>query len=264
MNEQNHKEEENEKKNKRRGMIATVLVHVAVLLLLLFLALAAPYPPPGEEGILINFGSSDVGSGTIQPIELDEAVPESSSSETSSAQEEVATQDVEDAPSLENAESKSDRDTKQPKEKEPTINREALFDPSTVKEKSTSEGKTTLPGDMGAKDGDPNASAYGDKSYGLGSDGTGWELTGSGRKMIKFPRIDDTSQETGRVVIRIKVNKEGKVVSAEYRQKGSTTTDAHLIAKARKAALLAKFNSDPGTQVPTIQTGTITFNFIVE
>ena len=44
--------------SERTGLIATVLFHTAVLLLLLYMGFVVPYPPPQEEGFLIDFGKA--------------------------------------------------------------------------------------------------------------------------------------------------------------------------------------------------------------
>ena len=57
-----------EKQNKRIGLIVSVGAHVALLLLFVFLvAWRAPNPPLPEIGIELNFGTSDAGSGTVEP-----------------------------------------------------------------------------------------------------------------------------------------------------------------------------------------------------
>ena len=52
----------------RRGLIATIIYHLLLLLLLLFAGLKFPYPPPEEEGILVNFGTDDTGFGQFEPM----------------------------------------------------------------------------------------------------------------------------------------------------------------------------------------------------
>lgn len=49
-------------KNKRRGLIATIFYHVALVLLFIFFGLTYQDPPP-EDGIAINFGYEEDGSG---------------------------------------------------------------------------------------------------------------------------------------------------------------------------------------------------------
>ena len=60
-------------KNKRAGLIGTILVHLLLLLLFMFYGLTYQYPIP-EQGILINFGTSDEGTGEIQPEESGEVM----------------------------------------------------------------------------------------------------------------------------------------------------------------------------------------------
>jgi tRNA pseudouridine55 synthase len=64
----------------------------------------------------------------------------------------------------------------------------------------------------------------------------------------------------GKVVIDVIVDSDGKVISASFRQQGSTTNDPELIANARRAALNTKFNPDPTRMT---QSGTISYNYRV-
>jgi multidrug efflux pump subunit AcrA (membrane-fusion protein) len=51
----------------KKGIAGTVIFHVIVLLMMIFLGFFTPLPLPGEEGILVNFGTSDQGLGDIEP-----------------------------------------------------------------------------------------------------------------------------------------------------------------------------------------------------
>lgn len=51
----------------KRGLIATIVYHSLLLLLLIFAGLTYPFPPPGEEGILVNFGTDETGFGEYEP-----------------------------------------------------------------------------------------------------------------------------------------------------------------------------------------------------
>lgn len=51
----------------KKGIIGTAVFHICVLLMLIFLGFFTPLPLPGEEGILVNFGTSDHGLGDIEP-----------------------------------------------------------------------------------------------------------------------------------------------------------------------------------------------------
>ncbi|SHE37007.1 TolA protein [Mariniphaga anaerophila] len=51
----------------KKGIIGTAVFHIIVLLLLIFMGFFTPLPLPGEEGILVNFGTSNQGLGDVEP-----------------------------------------------------------------------------------------------------------------------------------------------------------------------------------------------------
>lgn len=51
----------------KKGIIGTIIYHLIILLLLIFLGFFTSLPLPGEEGILVNFGTSDQGLGELEP-----------------------------------------------------------------------------------------------------------------------------------------------------------------------------------------------------
>ena len=57
----------------------------------------------------------------------------------------------------------------------------------------------------------------------------------------------------------IRVDRNGKVISASPGAKGSTTTNSYLYSKAKEAALKTTFEAN--TTAPEIQVGTIIYNF---
>ncbi|MEO1434949.1 MAG: hypothetical protein AAFV80_05390 [Bacteroidota bacterium] len=60
--------EQREGNNKKVGWLTTLVMHILLLALILYPFLTIPNPPPGQEGILISFGTPDVGQGDVQPI----------------------------------------------------------------------------------------------------------------------------------------------------------------------------------------------------
>ena len=121
---------------------------------------------------------------------------------------------------------------------------------------SQSAGDTGGSGTQGALAGDPNATNR--KGTGLGSEGVDYSL--KGRNHIgNLPKPVYNVQESGRVVVRIVVDREGRVTHAEHRLQGSTTTSSALINAAIDAARKTRFNSDPNA-TPS-QEGTITYVF---
>ena len=81
----------------------------------------------------------------------------------------------------------------------------------------------------------------------------------SNRQVLFIPEIIDHSQKEGRVVINICVNAKGKVVSAKYTQRGSTTTDGYLINLATKNAWLYRFSESQAEK----QCGKVNIDFEV-
>lgn len=122
------------------------------------------------------------------------------------------------------------------------------------------EGSTRPGGNQGDPNGVPGA-PKGDGNPGTGG-GDGVSFSLNGRKILQKPAINDDSQRRGTVVIKIKVDKRGKVIGAEYQQSGSNTNDAYLIDISKKAAYKAVFNADPNAADE--QFGTITFKYVVQ
>ncbi|WP_430816295.1 hypothetical protein [Carboxylicivirga sp. RSCT41] len=104
---------------------------------------------------------------------------------------------------------------------------------------STSEGETGGSGNQGHVTGDPNSknrtgSGLGDKgvSFGLG-----------GRKALSLPKPSHNINESGTIVVEIKVNRDGKVVSAVAIMKGSSLFNNREARRAaEEAARLSKFD----------------------
>ncbi len=106
---------------------------------------------------------------------------------------------------------------------------------------ATSEGNGQSNGDMGATNGDPGAKNRGNWSTGMGSGG-GVELNMNGRKFKQKPIITDNTQETGTIILKIKVDNKGRVLAAEFYSKGSTTSNQGLVQKAIKAVKSSYIN----------------------
>ncbi|MEM7572554.1 MAG: TonB family protein [Bacteroidota bacterium] len=117
-------------------------------------------------------------------------------------------------------------------------------------------GNTNTPGDQGTPDGTPNADALSGISTGSGT------VTGFGDRGIaaRGPVPEENSQVSGNVVVRICVNADGRVTSADFTQRGSTTSDARLKAAAIRSARQYRFE---GSLVDR-QCGEITYRFRVQ
>jgi periplasmic protein TonB len=246
--------------NKRKAIIGTVLFHLGLLLCFVFMGLTYRIPPPPEEGITINFGYEDFGSGAEQPEQLvkeQEITPEEDI-EDNQVVEQISTQDVEETPTTttEKPKETKPKEVKKTEEKkpEPVVNTKALY-PGKKQNNSSTQGVSQGKGDQGSQDGDPNSNSY--TGGGIGTNGIAYQLGGRTIAEIKKPVYD--SQQQGKVVVTIRVNRNGKVISASPGAKGSTTTNSYLYSKAKEAALKTTFEAN--NTAPEIQVGTIIYNF---
>lgn len=116
-------------------------------------------------------------------------------------------------------------------------------------------GKSKSNSGEGNSEGGKDEGALGSISKGNGIVGGGL----SGRKVLEVPAVSENSQKTGRVVVKVCVDSNGRVTSAKYTQQGSTTLDPQLIKLAEKGAAKYLFSSAPIES----QCGSITFDFKV-
>ncbi len=246
-------------KNRRKAIIGTVLFHIGLLLCFIFMGLTYQIPPPAEEGITINFGYQDFGSGSEQAeqiVEEEEITPQEIVN-NNPVVEDISTQDIEETPTEKlNEQLEKTKEVKKIEEKkpEPVINTRALY-PGKKQNNSNSQGISDGQGDQGSQDGDPNSNAY--TGGGIGTNGIAYQLGGRTIVEIKKPNYD--SQQQGKVVVTIRVDRSGNVISATPGAKGSTTTNTYLYSKAKEAALKTTFEAN--TTAPEIQVGTIIYNF---
>ena len=265
----------------KNGILGTILYLVVLLLMMLLLGFSTPLPLPAEKGILINFGTSENGSGNLQPekkSEIEKSVKPQKQSSTNTPEQgkkTYMTQDFEEAPSIpktfekknhikpsvkETPKTNTTSSSKQPaketkKEAEtPKINPNALYK-GNKNNTSSSEGETGKTGDQGDIKGDINSTSH---SLGFGSGG-GVSFSLEGRSYVSLPTPVYEHQNQGKVVVEITVDKAGNVVNAVPGIRGSTTLDTYLLESARKAAMRSTFNSI--LEGPAFQKGTITYVF---
>jgi len=267
-----------EKKERVSGVAISLAFHGVLLLLFLFWQLTYNRPVPEEDGggILVNFGDSDTGLGDVEPESKTASLPTPPQPQNTAPQkeEELVTQDNEPAPTIhankakkpkaDNVKTKPTSTTvvTAPPVEKPKVAK-ALF-PGSTNNGSTGQGNTAPGGNQGKLYGNPNTNGQSDTGGGdnpLGKGGAGIGFSLSGRSMTRRPAIEDKSQKTGKVVVNIRVDQNGTVVSAKATHLGSTTEDSYLYNLAEKAAYQTKFNvsSDMSEQF-----GTMTFTFKVK
>jgi hypothetical protein len=225
-------------------------------------------PPPPEEGITINFGTSDDGMGDVQPVEpvsaAEQTEQQQPTEETVSApaesSQEMLTQETEEAPPVVKKKKVEEQVKKEPPKEEPKPSTELSKAASAWKNKAkaqqANEGETGKPGDQGSVEGNPNSG-----SRVGGPAGSGITFSLAGRKLVGVPKITDNSQEQGKVVVDIVVDQSGKVVRAVPGGRGSTTTSPVLYKKAMEAAMRAEFSVKSDGAIE--QKGQMTFIFIL-
>lgn len=260
-------------KEEKKSFRITVLIHVAIVLLL-FLFGMKYLDPPIEQGIAVNFGTTDFGSGDVQPLEQVQTSPSQTQQQAETTpepivEEEVVTQDEVDAPVIQEEEQPEQTTTPveetpieepkpDPKPDESTTDALSSILNADAQEGTaqSGEGDDLQAGDKGDPDGDPNASNY----YGIGEglDGDGDYLLGGRKAIVKKIIVQDCNQE-GIVVVDIDVDRNGNVTKAIPGVRGTTNNSKCLLDPAKQAAIETKFNSD--SDAPSRQMGRIIYRF---
>lgn len=259
-----------------RGLIGTIFFHVILLIIFLIFGFRTPLPLPGEQGILINFGDEETGFGKDEPMysveKIKQPQPQPKQEVVEKIEESVMTQEHEDAPSVKKVEKPKEKKIekkeqpvkevvktetkKEPVKEEPKADPKALYTGKKTNTQSTgSEGVAGGTGNQGSLDGSTDTDYHG--TGGGSGNRPGFFLTGRNALSLPVPQID--SQKEGKVVVEIKVDRDGNVVSATPGVKGSTTVDSYLLSVAKNAAIQSRFDSK--SDAAPIQKGTITYIF---
>lgn len=271
--------------NKDKGIASIVTgIYIAVIIALFwFVSFSKPEPPEEEGGLLVDFGYTDVGYGEEEPQVNPEATPIApeqqpiTESTPEKSTENMVTSDVEESVSVTKTDDTKNKVTENeekivqnpvtepvlPKVEERKPNQRAIFTGFAKKSNSGSEGNTKGTGNMGVLDGG-DSDIYKGKSTGLGNAGDGSGLIGTGltgRKLNGIPDIADNSNKTGKIIIKVKVDKSGRVISAEFTAQGSTISDNDLVDKCEAAARKAVFSSAVEKEVDY---GTLVFRFTIK
>lgn len=282
-------------RHKKKSFTLTTLLLSALLLLLFYIGLTY-LDPPIENGIAVNFGTMEYGSGEVQPTErvrseprevesqpepqefTEPAEPEETVVEEAPVEEVLTSDDAETIKLRQEQEAKrkaeeegqkakaeAERIAREKREAEERKRQEQEAKKKSVdaliggigKSDGTatgSEGDDDRAGDKGQPDGDPYATSY------YGSPGTGTGGYGlSGRALADNGKVRQECNEEGRVVVRIVVDRSGKVIKAEPGVKGTTNNAPCLLEPARKTAMLHRWN--PDSNAPAQQIGFVVVNF---
>ncbi|WP_291867153.1 energy transducer TonB [Maribacter sp.] len=120
---------------------------------------------------------------------------------------------------------------------------------------SGSEGDDNRAGDKGESEGNPYATSYYGPGSGSGTGGYGL----NGRSLVNKGKVAQECNEAGRVVVKIIVDRNGKVISAMPGVQGTTNNNPCLLEPAKRTAFKHKWNLD--SNAPSQQVGFVVVNF---
>lgn len=230
--------------------IGTTLFMLLVLLILLFVFLSSEEPKM-EEGIELAFGDVEDAGGFMaeqsEAVPLPAPEPAAPQYASSPSDNEYLTTEDEEAIALRKAAEEAEKARKQAEAAERAKQAEAIAKANQMGSLFGKSGNTTGSGDGqgGGQKGNP---------IGHGSSGgNDWSLAGRNIKG-SLPRPANTFNQEGQVIVEIRVNAAGKVVSATL--KGGNISDKQTQQLALEAARKAQFTEDDHDQI-----GTITYNF---
>jgi outer membrane biosynthesis protein TonB len=270
----NYTHEEN---NYPKAFAATGVILMLIAALCYFLVFtAAKQEENGTGGILVNYGTTDEGMGSdymnteepsmaekankSQPDKVTPTPPTEEKSDAETSDKDVVTQNTEDAPEVAATTKKPNKTVAKEPTKEvpnPKVNQNALYTGKTNNATGQGDGNTGTPGNQGKTTGSTLTNNY----DGTGS-GNGGNLMMSQRNFTSRPAITDDGRHTGKVVVEIRVDKNGNVIYARAGARGTTIVNSALLQKCEDAVKNSRLN--PLESAPDPQVGTVVFVFKVD
>lgn len=241
------------------AILYTIIFYAGFVLILVLSSFKVHKKVKVEQGVEISTADFEMGGGGGGGSSGDINDP---NQEGVSSDEKIATQNGEDVPVH-----RINSDNKKNTQNNTTTVKENPKTDSRITNIKWGQGSGTGQGNgngsgigpgTGSGTGGGNGSGNGTGNGPGNGPGTSYSLGGRGAKSIPMPTYDEPDQ--GKVVVTIYVDKEGKVVRAVPGGKGTTVSNPSLWARAKAAALKAKFAKNP--DAPEEQKGTITYYFI--
>lgn len=255
--------------NYPKAFAATTVIVAILFALCYLLTIGMPSKQPdGTGGILVNYGTTDEGMGDdymsveepskaekankTRPDKLTTQPTEKTNAESSDKK--VVTQNTEDAPVVTANDKKPSNTVTTETQKaasKPTINQNALYKGKANNATGQGDGTTNTPGNQGKTTGSTLTNNY----NGTGS-GNGGNLTGMPqRSFVNKPTVNNPNRQTGKVVVDIRVDKNGVVIYARAGARGTSITDVNLLQKCEQAVYNSRVNaldSAPDTEIGTV------------
>jgi outer membrane biosynthesis protein TonB len=228
------------KENKRKGLAIALILHLFVVLFLVFTSFDTAKEEIDKEEIVAVMDFSGGGGsegGAASEEEVTEPTEETEVTESSDSSEEVVTQE-EESP----VESSS---------KPASENKEN----SSAQKETKQEPKFGGLGGVFGKGGNGNSDGTGDGGTGGGTGGGNGPKVGSGdgigdgtgRLVVSKPNFVNPTQETGRVMVAMQINRDGVVTKATAlpTHKETSTSNILLLKEAERLAKKMTFNRVP-------------------
>jgi len=263
-----------EENNYPKAFLATGIIMGIVIAICYFIVFTQPpKQEDGMGGILVNYGTTDEGSGKdilsmeepskaqkankTQPTKVTQEAPTEQKPSTETSDKKVVTQNTEDAPEVADKSKKATTAVAQATTKPAkpqVVNQAALFKGNPNKGNGQGDGTTNTPGNQGSPQGSVLASNYGPGGSGNGLNLPNWEF-------VVQPEVKNTHRVPGVVVVDFIIDQSGNVLSASYnRSKSRATLD--LINACVDAIQRSKFVSK--ATASGNQRGQMTFRFTID
>lgn len=289
--------------DKKKSLLISTAIYAALLLLLFFIRFWPPYNQDkfsamaggGGGGVTVNFGDSDLGSGSNYKSEVLDVKNNAKQAPAKATPEEAVltqenTADDDDRVVIPTKEKpKKNTPVVKPEEKpvpqKPKVSNSTNDALSSILKGSNKGGdgddkiagnKGKAGGSLSSKDyygtggsgggtgggngtgsGIGTGSGYGAGSGGGSGGGSGYSL--GNRKALSKPAPKYTCNEEGKVVVEVTVDQNGKTISATPGIKGTTNTASCLLEQAKIAAMNTKWS--PDSNAAAKQVGKIIYNF---
>lgn len=257
-----------EKANQRKSA-ASVAIFIAILILLAFLIKLWRPIDQTEEGIWVNFGTSEMGTGLEEPTYSENSASSAAPQPSPEKVEQVVAANSVDGPSMDNktetkpkvTETKTtttQTTTQQKPTEKPKIDESKVYNPNNQNNsQSTSQGNDPMAeGNKGQQTGSDGPNYMGDDK-GKGNSGFGLLDFGS-RGWLQKPVMKSNHQQRDVLYLEIVVDRQGNVISAEV-ARGTTLTDPEMIRKAKQAVMSGKLVAK--SDAPERQTGRVKVEF---
>ena len=230
------KQQRQAREGKKIGTVLTVAFHAVLLLVLGISGFKLIYPPPPEQGILLEIPLEEVPKPVIKQLSREPRAPKADpDKEVNIVQKAKAPLQAEksNAGKATTAQGKGDVPVTEPKRE---VDKRALF-PSADNKKDTKQAQTSEKIENDLKAGHSQGNTDSGPVTGQPS------VRLEGRSVVgSLPKPKYEVNKSGVVVVKIVVDETGKVTNAIPGQSGTTVNDPTLWQAAKTAALKARFS----------------------